>query len=396
MVRGRSAMPYRDQQTAVELATSVRDEMRRWAGPSENAHRLIVQERMLVGAFLEVITLATPTAFGGQANDREAVDPTVAIMGTQASVALGDRTRAGRFGDAMRDTPIEPLIRAIAADPNQPHAKTLLLWRTALDNADSPLAARICLHQLAARGTLDAADLTRFGTLAKLDDQDRTLFTARNTAAAGDLDSAITLLRSQRSPAAGEMLIELLREAGRYDEAIAACDETWTTYGALKALQDKINILAVRGDIDGAEACAAQLLATGELASEQRRQLHNRLIERRAMQAEKPVMPRTARPQPFVVAYNPAPISGPASRRPCRTVCSAPFASASRSSGITSLIKPLSAALTKMYDRPRQTATAKMIHRSVRPSTANSGASMTADPTRAVTRNGRRRKRSTR
>lgn len=286
MIRGCSAVPYRDQQTAVELATSVRDEMQRWAGPSENAHRLIVQERMLVGAFLEVITLATPTAFGGQANDREAIDPTVAIMGAQASVALGDRTRAGRFGDAMRDTSTEPLIRAIAANPNQPDARTLSLWRTALDNANSPFAARICLHQLAARGALDAADLTQFRMLANLDDQDRILFTARNIAAAGDLDSAITLLRSQRSPAAGEMLIELLREAGRYDEALAACDETWRTYGALKALQDKMNILAIRDDIDGAEACAVQLLATGELAAEQRRQLHNRLIEQRAMQAD--------------------------------------------------------------------------------------------------------------
>lgn len=160
------------------------------------------------------------------------------------------------------------------------------MWRTALDNADSALAARICLHQLAARGALEAADLARVGTLANLDDQDRTLFAARNTAATGDLGSAIGLLRSQRSPAAGEMLIELLREAGRYDEALAACDNVWANYGALKALQDKINILAIRGDIDAPETCAAQLLATGELAAEQRRQLHGRLIERRVLQAD--------------------------------------------------------------------------------------------------------------
>ncbi|MEV4545247.1 DUF4365 domain-containing protein [Micromonospora echinaurantiaca] len=286
MIRGRSAVPYRDQQAAVELATSVRDEMRRWAGPSENAHRLIMHERMLAQAFLEVITLATPTAFGGQANDREAVDPTVAILGAQASIALGDRTRASRFGDAMRDTPTEPLIRAIAAGPSQARAGTTSLWRTALNNAASPFSARICLHQLAVQGALTAADLARFGTLANLGAQDRVLLTARSAAGAGDLDSAITLLGSQQSPAAGEMLIELLREAGRYEDALAACDEAWRTYGALKALQDKINILAFCGDTDGAEACAAQLLATGELADEQRRQLHHRLIERRMRDAD--------------------------------------------------------------------------------------------------------------
>jgi tetratricopeptide (TPR) repeat protein len=285
MIRGRSALPSRDQQEAVELATSVRDEIRRWAGPSENAHRLIVQERMLVGAFMEVITLATPAAFGGEANDREAIDPIIAILGAQASVALGDYSRAGRFGDAMRDTPTEPVIRAIGADPNQPHLKTVTMWRTALDGADSAFAARVCLHELAARGALDVADLPRIRALANLDDEDRTLFTARNVAAARDLDSAIGLLRSQRSPAAGEMLIELLGEAGRYDEALAVC-EVWASYRALKVLQHKVNILAMRGDIAAAEACAAQLLATGELAAEQRHQIHSRLIQQRMAQAD--------------------------------------------------------------------------------------------------------------
>ena len=152
MVCGRSALPARDQHQAVELATSVRDDMRLWAGPSENAHRLVVHERMLIGAFNEVIALATPTQFGGQANDRESSDPTVAVLGAQACIALGDRTRAGRFGDAVRGAPTEALIRALAADPDQPKASTVAMWRTAFDKVDNPVAARICLHQLASRG----------------------------------------------------------------------------------------------------------------------------------------------------------------------------------------------------------------------------------------------------
>jgi tetratricopeptide (TPR) repeat protein len=111
-------------------------------------------------------------------------------------------------------------------------------------------------------------------------------FGVLNAAAAGDLDSAITLLRGTRSPAAGEMLAELLRTAGRFDEALTVCDETWQFYGAPKALQDKINILANMGDFDGAEACAAELLGNQELPAEQRRQLHRRLIERRALRAD--------------------------------------------------------------------------------------------------------------
>ncbi|WP_230417228.1 DUF4365 domain-containing protein [Micromonospora tarapacensis] len=282
LLRGATPLPFRDQQEVVALATSVRDDLRRWAGPSETVHRLLVQERMLVGAFMEVIELATPTAFGGHANDREASDPVVAIVGAQASIALDDRIRAVRFGDAMRGTPTEPLIRALAADSCQPATATVAVWRIALDNADTTLAARICLNQLASRGALDPTDLDRVAALANLDDGDRVAYTARNAAGSGNLDGAVTLLRSAWSPAAGELLIEVLREAGRYDEALVVCDETWTGYGALKALQEKVNILAIRGDLDGADECAKDLLATGELAAEHRKALHRRLIERRA------------------------------------------------------------------------------------------------------------------
>jgi tetratricopeptide (TPR) repeat protein len=286
VIRGLSAVPDCDLQTAVRLATTVRDQMRRWSGPSETAHRLLVQERILAQAFAEVIELATPIAFGGLALDREAVDPVVAIAGAQASIAMGDRRRAARFADAMRNTATEPLLRAIAADPGHPRDRHVTLWRTALDTADSTLAARTCLHRLATYGALDPAELAQFAELANLDDDDRVLFTARNNAGAGDLNAAIALLRSQSSPAAAELLAEILRDARRVDEALAVCDQAWQTYGALKALQDKINILASRGDLDGAETCAAQLLTTGGLPLEQRRQLHSRMIERRAMLAD--------------------------------------------------------------------------------------------------------------
>ncbi|WP_112674578.1 hypothetical protein [Micromonospora saelicesensis] len=53
-------------------------------------------------------------------------------------------------------------------------------------------------------------------------------------------------------------------------------------------MQDKVNILAARGDLDGAPACAAQLLSCPDLPAEQRRQLHHRMIERRVMLADWP------------------------------------------------------------------------------------------------------------
>jgi tetratricopeptide (TPR) repeat protein len=186
----------------------------------------------------------------------------------------------------MRGTPTGPLLRALVADPHQSRAQAVVAWRAALDGADTALAARICLHQLAAHGDLAQADLDRCGVLANLDDHDRVLFTARQRAAVGDLDAAATMLRAQASPAAGEMLAELLAAAERFDEALAVCEDLWRNCGALKALQDKINILASRGDLDGAEACAARLLASGQLPAEQRRQLHLRMMERRSLSAD--------------------------------------------------------------------------------------------------------------
>jgi len=107
-----------DLQAAVRLATTVRDQMRRWSGPSETAHPLPVQERMLAQAFAEVIELGTPIAFGGQALDREDAGPVVAITGAQAGVAIGDRRRVDRFADAMRGTATEPLHLFLPLEPN--------------------------------------------------------------------------------------------------------------------------------------------------------------------------------------------------------------------------------------------------------------------------------------
>ncbi|SDT80455.1 DUF4365 domain-containing protein [Actinoplanes derwentensis] len=286
VLQGRSVMPHPDQQKALELATAVRDEIRRWSGPSETAHRTIVQQRMIAQAFAEVIHLATPVASGGAAFEREATDPVVATCGAQAGMALGNHALAARFADAMRGTPAEPMLRAITADPDLPRDQTITVWRELLATATTPSATRSCLLQLATRGALTADDLTRHTEDANLDDEDRTVFTARTIAGAGDLDTAIVMLQPLTSPAAREILAELLHAAGRSGEAVAVCDDLWRRTHTLKALQDKVNILAESGDLDGAEDCATVLLASRELPAEHRSLLHWRRIQRRAAQGD--------------------------------------------------------------------------------------------------------------
>jgi hypothetical protein len=53
-------------------------------------------------------------------------------------------------------------------------------------------------------------------------------------------------------------------------------------------LKDKVNILAALGRRDDADACAKEILGTGELAVEQRRMLHDRLIESRMIHNDWP------------------------------------------------------------------------------------------------------------
>lgn len=69
---GASVVAVSDRLRAQSLAREVQEDTRRWSGPSEKALSVLLKAQMMIGAFQEIVRLATPESLGGAALDREA------------------------------------------------------------------------------------------------------------------------------------------------------------------------------------------------------------------------------------------------------------------------------------------------------------------------------------
>jgi tetratricopeptide (TPR) repeat protein len=149
---------------------------------------------------------------------------------------------------------------------------------------------RRALNELAVLGDLQAAELATGQAGRAIGDVQAGVLSARNDAAQGRTDQAVMRLRryTGSNSAAAEMLIEVLAEAGRIDEALAECDRAISRFGGGKIAHDKLNILARSGRISEADAFAMSLLAGRDLTAEQRAMLRRRLIQNRAEQGNWP------------------------------------------------------------------------------------------------------------
>jgi tetratricopeptide (TPR) repeat protein len=275
----------------------VLEETRGWSGPSEKALSVLLKTQMVIGAFQEIIRLATPQSLGGSALDREASYGEVAVYGAEAARAMRDRARTAEFADRVRGSRAEVFIRALAIDTAAPETDQAAAWRAALASADTMEQHRRALNELAVLGDLQAADLAAGQASLAIDDVQAGILSARNDAAQGRLDQAVMNLRRHAvsNSAAAEMLIEVLAEAGRIDEALAECDRAISRFGGGKIAHDKLNILARADRISEADAFATSLLAGRDLAAEQRVMLRRRLIHNRAEQGNWPEAERMCR-----------------------------------------------------------------------------------------------------
>jgi hypothetical protein len=102
----------------------------------------------------------------------------------------------------------------------------------------------------------------------------------------------------------------------------------------------------------------------------------------------------TATSHPPVQANRAAPTSGPKSRKASLVVCREELASTSRSSGISSLSRPFSAAGRTTKDTPYRKATSQISQTSPASRTSTSGSTTNADATLPHTSSGLRRMRS--
>jgi tetratricopeptide (TPR) repeat protein len=194
------------------------------------------------------------------------------------------------FADRVRDTSAEVFIRALAIDPTAPAADQAAAWRAALAGAATMEQQRRALTELAMLGDLQPADLAAGQASRAIDEVQAEILAARNNAALGRTDQAAMALRRHAGSNSGaaEMLIQVLADAGRTDEALAECDRAISRFGGGKIAHDKLNILALAGRLSEAGAFATSLLATKDLAPEQRVMLRKHLIQNRADQGNWP------------------------------------------------------------------------------------------------------------
>jgi tetratricopeptide (TPR) repeat protein len=294
---GDSVVAADDRLRAQALARQVQEEMRRWSGPSEKALSVLLKSHMAIGAFREILRLATPESLGGAALDREAAYGEVAVFAAEAAWATGNSQRAASFADLVTGTWAEVFIRALAADPTAPDEGQAAAWRSALASADTAEQQRRAVNELAALGELQPADLAHAQASRAINGTLAEVLAARNDAARGRVDQAVMTLRrhNESDSGASELLVEVLAEAGRTDEALAECDRAISRFGGGKIAHDKLNILARAGRITEADAFATSLLAGKDLAAEQRVMLRRRLISNHAGQGTWPAVEQMCR-----------------------------------------------------------------------------------------------------
>jgi len=258
-------------------------------GPEEPARQLLAlqilqQIATVQGAFAEAFRLGSPPGAGGTALEREAADSQVTVLAAEAAAAMGNHDLAASFAAQATDPAAAAFIGALATDPSRGPAALAAAWRTAVAAATTHEQARRALYQLAAAGQLADADIAAAEGRGSVSAQAIAVLTARNDAANGQADAAVTVLREHRDayPPAAELLIEVLELTGRTDEALEECDRAITRFGDGIFAHNKLNILARAGRQEEAEAYATSLLASpSALQSEQRIRLRQVLIQHR-------------------------------------------------------------------------------------------------------------------
>ena len=281
---GAAVLAHQDLGRARALAFQCLEDMRRWAGPSEQAVAILQQIATAQGAFAEALRLGSPPSAGGTALEREAADSQVTVLAAEAAAAMGNRDLAASFAAQAADPAAAAFIEALATAPSRGPAAIAAAWRTALAAASIHEQTRRALYELAAAGQLTSADIAAAEGRESVSVEAIAVLTARNDAASGRADAAVSVLSEHRDayPPAAELLIEVLELARRTGEALEECDRAITRFGDGTFAHSKLNILVRAGGQAEAEAYGTSLLASpSALQPEQRIRLRQALIQHR-------------------------------------------------------------------------------------------------------------------
>jgi tetratricopeptide (TPR) repeat protein len=291
VVAGQAAVEAEDMRRIQAAAREALEQRRRWSGPSSPALAMLIRQQMLTGAFEAAARLATP-APDGEALEEEAAADEVVILGTQAALTLGDRQRARQFAARARTEHAQRVVSALLADPGLPADQEAQLWRAVLSGEPPGESRMLALHRLACLGEWPLPGLDELRDSGMIDDVHHDILAARAKAGRGDITAALSVLRNHASasPTAAEMLVDLLQEAERFDEALDEAARGFERFGEAILAHKRLNLLVLADQPDEAAAEATRLLARPDTAPELRLRTRQRLIGHYAYHGDWPAV----------------------------------------------------------------------------------------------------------
>lgn len=274
-----SALPTEDLRRIEALARQALDQRRRWSGPSGEALGMLMRRQAQVGAFEETVRLGTP-APEGEASECEASFDEVVVLGVQVSLALLDHDRARQFASRAESDHARAVVRALLADQGLPASEEIALWRAVMTDG-APLESKMmALYHLAGLGVWPLRELDDLREAHDIEGLDHDLLAARAMAASGDLQSALSLLRTraETSPMAAEMIVDLLQDAGRFDDALEEAGRGFERFGEAVLAHKRLNLLVLADRPSDAAEEAIRLLARPDTAPELRLRTRRQLM----------------------------------------------------------------------------------------------------------------------
>lgn len=253
-----------DRDEARSLLEAVVNERRLWGADTLEALDDLLRILALQGDFDAMLKASTAAPLGS-ATPEEANSPLIARHAVAAAYFLGREDLVPSLAEQLDDGPEARLIRARAGLVQLDPEELIALLTQVLDRseaeADYPEMARTVL-QLAQLG-IDASD-----RLAPLIDrgiapQDMKSLTETVARARTDLSAALPDLRvlAGTNTTAAEMLITLLSDAERHEEAAHAADTAYRTLRQGHFLLLKADSLLDAGLLSEAETAAREALA---------------------------------------------------------------------------------------------------------------------------------------
>ncbi len=279
VVTGQSPVEADDLRRMEELAQAALDQRRRWAGPSAQALAMLIRRHMLAGAFQTAARLAVALPEGGATEDEACTDE-VLILGTQAAMTTGDRELADRIGSRAASAHARTVVRALTADAGLPAAEQVALWRATLADDSPPESQVLALHRLACLGAWPLPELDTMHSAGVIGDSYRDILAARSLASRGEVTAAVASLRGYAgsSPTAAEILVDVLEDAERYEEALEEAARGFDRFGESILAHKRLNLLVLVGRPGDAATEAHRLLARADTAPELRIRTRGRLI----------------------------------------------------------------------------------------------------------------------